>query len=306
MTGVQTCALPIFKPFIGLAGLELDAIKPNETINCPGYYMLKNDDRHYRDWKKQGHGITNLRKAIVESCDVYFYNLALTLQIDRLHEYLTSFGLGRLTGIDIRGELPGLMPSRAWKRRVYHQPWFPGETLITGIGQGFTLATPLQLASITATLSDLGQRYQPQVVHAIQEPGTESLSIQTAIPSGNVPIAKIEHWHNIIDIMQDVVHSVHGTARGISHHLSYRIAGKTGTAQVFGVKQDEEYVAEDIAKKLRDHALFIGFAPADKPRIAVAAIVENGGGGGSVAAPIVRKVMDYYLLKSDVPPDANK
>jgi len=294
------------KPFIGLAGLELDVVKPSDTINCPGWYMLKNDDRRYRDWKKHGHGITNLRKAIVESCDVYFYGLSLALKIDRLHEYLSSFGLGKLTGIDISGELPGLMPSRAWKRRVYHQPWFPGETLITGIGQGFTLTTPLQLASITATLGDLGQRYQPQILHAIQQPGTGELSIQTAIPTGKVPIAKIEHWHTIIDIMQDVVSSLHGTARGISHHLSYRIAGKTGTAQVFGVKQDEEYVAKDVAKKLRDHALFIGFAPALKPRIAVAAIVENGGGGGSVAAPIVRKVMDYYLLKSKVNANATK
>ena len=294
------------KPFIGLAGLELDVVKLSDTINCPGWYMLKNDDRRYRDWKKHGHGITNLRKAIVESCDVYFYGLSLALKIDRLHEYLSSFGLGKLTGIDISGELPGLMPSRAWKRRVYHQPWFPGETLITGIGQGFTLTTPLQLASITATLSVLGQRYQPQILHAIQQPGTGELSIQTAIPTGKVPIAKIEHWHTIIDIMQDVVSSLHGTARGISHHLSYRIAGKTGTSQVFGVKQDEEYVAKDIAKKLRDHALFIGFAPALKPRIAVAAIVENGGGGGSVAAPIVRKVMDYYLLKSKVNANATK
>ena len=198
------------------------------------------------------------------------------------------------------------MPSRAWKRRVYNQPWFPGETLITGIGQGFTLATPLQLASITATLSKLGQRYQPQILHAIQEPGTEALHIQTPVPSGKVPIAKTEHWHTMIDIMEDVVHSLHGTARGINRNLSYRIAGKTGTAQVFGIKEDEEYVEEDIAKKLRDHALFIGFAPAQKPRIAVAAIVENGGSGGAVAAPIVRRGMDYYLLQSEVTPNVTK
>jgi penicillin-binding protein 2 len=287
------------KPFIGLAGLELDVVSPSDSINCPGYYMLKNDDRRYRDWKKQGHHITDLRKAIVESCDVYFYDLSLALQIDRLHTYLSAFGMGQPTGIDIRGELPGLMPSREWKRRTHNLPWFPGETLITGIGQGFTLTTPLQLASITATLADLGQRYQPQVLHAIQEPGTEALHIQTPVPTGHVNIAKIEHWHNIIDIMQDVVHSLHGTARRISHNLKYRVAAKTGTAQVFGIKEDEEYVEEDIAKKLRDHALFIAFAPAEKPRIAVAVIVENGGSGGAVAAPIARQVMDYYLLHSE-------
>jgi len=287
------------KPFIGLAGVELDEVSQHESINCPGWYMLKNDERRYRDWKREGHHATDLRKAIVESCDVYFYDLSLALSINRLHEYLTSFGLGSLTGIDIRGELPGLMPSRAWKRRTYNQPWFPGETLITGIGQGFSLTTPLQLASITATLSQLGQRYQPQILHAIQESGTEALHIQTAVPTGNVPIAKIAHWHTMIDIMEDVVHSLHGTARGISHNLAYRIAGKTGTAQVFGIKEDEEYVAEDLVKKLRDHALFIGFAPAQKPRIAVSVIVENGGSGGAIAAPIARKVMDYYLLQSE-------
>lgn len=294
------------KPFIGLAGIELDEVKPNESINCPGWYMLKNDDRHYRDWKKEGHSETDLRKAIVESCDVYFYDLSLALKIDRLHEYLTSFGLGSVTGIDIRGEQPGLIPSRAWKRRIYNQPWFPGETLISGIGQGFVLTTPLQLASITATLSNLGQRYQPQILHAIQEPGTEALSIQTAVPMGKVPIARTEHWHTMIDIMEDVIHSLHGTARGISHNLPYRIAGKTGTAQVFGIKDDEEYVAEDIVKKLRDHALFIGFAPAQKPTIAVATIVENGGSGGAIAAPIVRRVMDYYLLQRDGANDATE
>ena len=294
------------KPFIGLAGIELDVVKDHESINCPGWYMLKNDERHYRDWKKEGHLETDLRKAIVESCDVYFYDLSLALQIDRLHEYLTSFGLGSVTGIDIRGEQSGLMPSRAWKRRIYNQPWFPGETLITGIGQGFVLTTPLQLASITATLSTLGQRYQPQILHAIQEPGTEALSIQTAVPMGKVAIAKSEHWHTMIDIMEDVIHSLHGTARGISHSLPYRIAGKTGTAQVFGIKDDEEYVAEDIVKKLRDHALFIGFAPAQKPAIAVSAIVENGGSGGAIAAPIVRRVMDYYLLQSDEASDATE
>ena len=286
------------KPFTGLAGLELDAIKPTDTIFCPGYYTLKNDERRYRDWRKGGHGEVDLHKAIVESCDVYFYNLALTLGIDRLHTYLSQFGFGRKTGIDINGELPGLMPSREWKQRTMHQPWFPGETLITGIGQGFVLATPVQMASATATLADEGQRMQPRMVYAIRDPNSTSLTIEPPLPLDHVPKAHQVNWDTIIRDMHDVVQSPHGTARSIDHNLTYTIAGKTGTAQVFGIKQDEEYVAEDVAKKLRDHALFIGFAPVDKPRIAVAVVVENGGGGGSVAAPIARQVMDYYLLQS--------
>ncbi len=284
------------KPFIGLAGLELHTITPTDEIYCPGWFSLKNDPRHYRDWKKNGHGKTNLTRAIVQSCDVYFYNLALALGIDNIHSFLSKFGLGERTGIDIKGEKPGLLPSRAWKRRVHHLPWFPGETLITGIGQGFMLTTPLQLASITATLSRHGQRMQPHMLYAIESPGSKHVKI---IPPTIItpPVQASEaNWNIIIQAMKKVVNSPHGTARRISHHLSYSIAGKTGTAQVFGIKQNEEYVAKNVIKKLRDHALFIGFAPVENPRIAVAVVVENGGGGGSVAAPIARKVMDQYLL----------
>lgn len=285
------------KPFIALAGLELNRISDTNTIDCPGWYMLKGDDRHYRDWKKAGHGETNLKKAIVESCDVYFYNLSHTLGIDNLHTYLTAFGMGRKTGIDLKGEVPGLMPSREWKRRTRHLPWFPGETLITGIGQGFILATPLQLASMTATLANRGQRFQPRMVYAIQDPANETLEISSSRTLDAVTRTDDLNWETIINAMQEVVHSIYGTARRINIKLPYKIAGKTGTAQIFGIKQDEEYVEAEVSKKLRDHALFVAFAPADKPRIAVAVIVENAGSGGAVGAPIVRKVMDEFLLE---------
>ncbi len=287
------------KPLIALAGLEFKLITGNEEIQCPGYYKLKNDDRKYRDWKKHGHGETDMSKAIVQSCDVYFYDLALQLKIDRMHEYLARFGLGKTTGIDIRGEAPGLLPSKAWKRKAYNLPWFPGETLITGIGQGFTLTTPLQLSHITATLSNDGKIYKPRIIHAIGEPGIEEVTIQQPRYVGIVDKNEPANWESILDAMIKVVHGTYGTARGINRELAYKAAGKTGTAQVFGIKEDEEYDEEKIAKKLRDHALFIGYAPVDEPKIAVAVIVENGGSGGAVAAPIARKVMDAYLINND-------
>ena len=285
------------KPLIGLAGLELGTVLAGERINCPGWYMLKNDERRYRDWKKKGHKTTHLAKAIIESCDVYFYDLSLALGIDRIHQYLSQFGLGKKTNIDIYGELKGLLPSREWKRKAKRLPWFPGETLITGIGQGFMLTTPLQLASSTATLGMLGQGYQPRLLHHIVDPETQLVTQQEAIALPPIAKRNKANWQTIITAMKKVVHSLHGTAQGISRNLSYKVAGKTGTAQVFGIKQDEEYVEKDVKKKLRDHALFVSFAPAHDPQIAVAVIVENGGHGGSVAAPIARKVMDQYLLK---------
>lgn len=284
------------KPFIGLAGLELESLQPHDEINCPGWYALKNDEHRYRDWKKYGHRKTDLLKAITESCDVFFYDLAVTLGIDNISSYLAQFGLGKKTGIDLRGELSGLNPSRQWKRQHRNLPWFPGETVITGIGQGFMLTTPLQLANITAAISMMGIRFKPRMLYAIQDEQNSRLMETPAEPLIPVPINDEKNWQIVLNAMKNVVHGAHGTARGINHKLQYTMAGKTGTAQVFGVAQDAEYVKEDVTKKLQDHALFIGFAPFENPRIAVALIVENGGHGGSAAAPIVRKVMDQYLL----------
>lgn len=287
------------KPFIGLAGLELNLLQQHNELDCPGWYMIKTDERRYRDWKKEGHQDTDLSKAIIESCDVFFYDLSVTLGIDNMSSYLAQFGLGQKTGIDLRGELAGLNPSREWKRRNRNLPWFPGETLITGIGQGFMLATPLQLASATASIAMMGERYTPRMLFGIQNVQTSPIIQTEEKPLKAVPVSDKKNWAYVLKAMKNVIHGLHGTARGIRYNLKYPIAGKTGTAQVFGIAQDAEYKKEEIAKKLQDHALFVGYAPYDDPKIAVALIVENGGSGGSVAAPIVRKVMDQYLLKQD-------
>ncbi|MCK9530145.1 MAG: penicillin-binding protein 2 [Gammaproteobacteria bacterium] len=286
------------KPIIGLGGLETGTVKPNDPVFCRGYYTLEGDSRRYRDWRKSGHGPVVLHDAIAQSCDVYFYDLALNMGIDKLTDYLRHFGFGERTGIDIVGEAAGLLPTRDWKRRVHHQPWYPGETLITGIGQGFLLTTPLQLSAHVATLSSGGKRLSPQVVAAIEDPATRHRTHPARKPLEDVPVKNPDHWQRITEAMADVVHGMHGTARGISRSVTYRMAGKTGTAQVFGLAQDEEYDEEKVAKKLRDHAVFVSFAPVDDPRIAIAVLVENGGGGSAVAAPIARKVMDRFLLPS--------
>ena len=284
------------KPFMGLAGLELGVTTARSTTYCPGFFTLPGSTHRYRDWKHGGHGTVNLVTAITQSCDVYFYDLALSLGIDRMHDYLSQFGFGKLTNIDIQGELPGLLPSAQWKRKHRNQPWFPGETLITGIGQGFFLTTALQLVTATATLANHGQRVRPSIVHAEQEAGSNALLPHPVQIEETVPVNDPKNWDTVINAMIDVVNSAHGTARHIGTGARYKIAGKTGTAQVFGLKQEEKYDAKHIEEKLRDNALFIAFAPADDPRIAVAVIVEHGGAGSSVAAPIARAIMDSYLL----------
>jgi penicillin-binding protein 2 len=283
------------KPFMGLAGLETGVSSSHSKTYCPGFYMLPGKDRKYRDWKRGGHGTVDLNMAITQSCDVYFYDLAQSLGIDRIHGYLQQFGFGKSTGIDIQGELSGLLPSKEWKRSHRDLPWFPGETIITGIGQGFFLVTPIQLATATAALANGGHMLQPNIVHADQDAESGDLIPHQPQLLETITIKEQQHWDQVIAAMTDVVHSARGTARRIGEDSPYRIAGKTGTAQVFGLKEEEKYDAEAIAEKLRDHALFIAFAPVDEPKIAVAVIVENGGGGGSVAAPIARKIMDAYL-----------
>lgn len=278
------------KPFIGLAGLESNIITKNQRIMCPGYYQLPKQTHKYRDWKKSGHGLMNLHNSIVQSCDVYFYILAHQLKIDRMHDFLSKFGFGKKTGLDILGEKSGLLPSTEWKKRAKKQVWFPGETLIAGIGQGFNLTTPLQLAHASAILANRGSAYTPSIVAKINNQpvkhGPNQLSPLT--------LKNPQHWDTIINAMSDVVEGTRGTAKRIKTK-AYRIAGKTGTAQVFSVKQDEEYDEENVAKHLKDHALFISFAPIEKPQLAIAVIVENGGHGGSVAAPIARAIFDKYI-----------
>jgi penicillin-binding protein 2 len=230
---------------------------------------------------------------------VYFYDLALSMGIDRMHEFLSKFAFGERSGIDISGELPGLLPSRQWKRAARNLPWFPGETLIAGIGQGFVLTTPLQLSSATASLATFGNRKKPHIVASSQIYGDIELTPLPVEPDPEIVIEDRDNWSSVINAMHEVVHGKRGTARKVGKDAKYQFAGKTGTAQVFGLKEEEKYDAEKLAEKLRDHSLFIAFAPMDKPRIAVAVIVENGGSGSAVAAPIARIIIDQYLLKPE-------
>ncbi len=283
------------KPFFALAGLEYNLEQAHESVYCNGYFRLPGKERRYRDWKKGGHGKVDLNRAIVESCDVYFYVLSQNLGIERMHNFMIQFGFGSPTGIDLRGESDGLMPSPKWKRRSRNQPWYPGETLITGIGQGFMLATPLQLASATATLAMRGLRLKPEVLLRRVDPTTLEPIEHDPDPAAIIEHGSAKNWDDILEAMRQVVHGPRGTARRISIGAAYQMAGKTGTAQVFSVGQNEEYEEEEVDKRLRDHGLFIAFAPVDKPQIAVAVVAENGGSGSRSAAPIARKVIDYYL-----------
>lgn len=284
------------KPMLGLAGLDYGVVTSTHSTLCKGFFLLEGNPRPYRDWKREGHGHTDLDKAITESCDVYFYELAVELGIDRIHEFLGYFGLGRETGIDLIGERAGLLPSREWKRRTQSMPWFPGETVITGIGQGFMLTTPLQLAHATVRLATRGEAFEPRLVKAMRDPASGTIQPTAIEPLPDLEIGSDWPWKFITNSMEDVVHDIHGTAWSAGRGLTYRMAGKTGTAQVFSLGKDEEYEAEDIAANLRDHGLFIAFAPADDPELALAVVIENGG-GGSKAAPIAREIMDAWLLR---------
>ena len=284
------------KPFVGLAGLEAHTVSVDEEINCKGHYLIPDDEteRKYRDWKKEGHGYTDMDVAIEQSCDVYFYELAYRLGIDRMHDFLAKFGFGQRTGIDLVGERSGLLPSRDWKKKVHRTIWYPGETLIAGIGQGYVLATPLQLAAATATLANKGVNVQPHLLNSVQMAETKEVKAFEPEES-RFALRYPRHWDDMFRAMKKVVHGGLGTARATGWGMKYKMAGKTGTAQVFGVAQDEEYDEETVAKKLRDHGLFVAFAPFESPKIAVAVVVDNGE-HGSRMAPIAHKVIDHYLL----------
>ncbi|MBK9469490.1 MAG: penicillin-binding protein 2 [Gammaproteobacteria bacterium] len=285
------------KPMFALAGLYYGINTPQSAVRDPGWYRLGGRGRKYRDWKKWGHGWSvDMDLAITQSCDVYFYDLAHRLGIQRLHDFAVKFGLGAPTGVDQTSERPGVMPSPAWKQKALGQPWFPGETLSAGIGQGYVLMTPMQLAVMTATLANRGRHYRPHLLAEIDgAPVTPELLHTVDVPDPG-------SWDAMQAGMEHVVHSPRGTAKIIARDLGYRIAGKTGTAQVVGIAQNATYNSAALKKHQRDHALFIGFAPADDPQIAVAVIVENGEHGSSTAAPVARKVMDAYLLPRLPPP----
>ncbi len=281
------------KPLMALAGLELGVRKPSDRITDPGYYSLPNSSHQFRDWKRGGHGVVDLRRSISQSCDIYYYKLAVDMGIDRMHDYLAQFSLGEKTGIDLEGESDGLLPSPEWKQRRWKQPWYPGETVIAGIGQGYHLTTPLQLATATAMLANGGKHVEPRLVQAVRDPLSRTWQPQPAVVRGRVAINP-ENLRVVREGMMDVMRPG-GTASAAAAGAPYAIAGKTGTAQVVGIKQGASYDASRLAKQYRDHALFIAYAPADDPKIAIAVMVENGGHGGSTAAPIARAMFDYYL-----------
>ncbi len=287
------------KPVIALAGLHTGTISPAKSTFCPGYFMLPGRRQPYRDWRRGGHGTVSLSDAITRSCDVFFYETAIELGIDPMHDFLTSFSLGRRTGIDLAGEKQGLVPSTDWKRRAFSrredQVWFPGETVITGIGQGFMLATPLQMAYTAATLASRGKHFTPRVVQATRDGLTGELTVMAVIEREAAAPVDDAHWDQVLGAMEAVVHDTKGTAYASGLGADYRFAGKTGTAQVISLGEDEEYDEEATPERFRDHALFISYAPVQAPEIALAVIVENGGGGSRTAAPMARKVLDEYF-----------
>lgn len=286
------------KPFLGLAAMNLNALNPDDPTFCGGHYSLPGQTHQYRDWRREGHGLVDLHRAVVESCDVYFYRLAVNIGIDAIDSSLRIFGFGDRTGIDIGGEIRGVVPSREWKRNNFSrredQTWFPGETVISGIGQGYTTATPLQLAHATAVLA-AGARFRPRMAVAMQTAVSGDVVAIDPVRLDSLPEIDPRHWQRIREAMIGVTEDPSGTGRPAMLQTPYRVAGKTGTAQVVSLAQDEEYDEEALDERLRDHGLFIAFAPADNPTIALAVIVENGGSGSELPAQAARRILDAWL-----------
>ena len=284
------------KPFVALAGLETNSISENKTTYCPGWYSLPGQEHRYRCWKEHGHGHMDLTQSIAQSCDVYYYDLASGLGIDPMHDFLSQFSFGQQTGIDLPNEASGLSPSSQWKKEIRGQIWYPGETVIAGIGQGFNQTTPLQLAYATSLLAKKGLGFKPRIVQGVKAAEQKEWSFLAMKKNGPIDLNNKTNWDKVIQAMVEVTAGESGTARKVAVGLPFEVAGKTGTAQVFGIKQDEKYNVEELDKRLHDHALFITFAPADKPEIVVAVVVENGGSGSKAAAPMAKKMLDKYFL----------
>ncbi|MCX7117253.1 MAG: penicillin-binding protein 2 [Legionellales bacterium] len=278
------------KPFMAIAGLEKGTITPDTKIYDPGWYRLPGISHAYRDWKHTGHGIINLKRAITVSCDTYFYQLGNKMGISSIQDMLVQFGFGQLTHVDLHEEAPGLVPSPHWKQNTKGVHWYPGDTLITAIGQGFMLASPLQLANATAALSQHGRRFRP---HILRRTVHENEGVHAYLPVEEYPIQLKDdkYWTLVSEAMQQVIKSDEGTAYRFGRNPPYAVAGKTGTAQVFSGSQYEKKRYTDIPEALRDHSLFIAFAPVENPEIAIAVMVEND----VVAAVVARKVMDAYF-----------
>ncbi len=283
------------KPFVGLAGLEVGVTSIDRRIFSSGQYFLPGVSRPYRDWREGGHGWVTIESALEMSVNTYFYQIALDLGIDRFHDYLAQFGFGQVTGVDLPGESAGVLPSRSWKRGRFNQPWYPGETVIAGIGQGFNVVTPIQLAVALSTLVNGGKRFEPRLLYAAKEPGDERVQRIRAPLIGQVPIVNEANWDAVRNGMHRVIHGSAGTARALLPLDGYEMAGKSGTAQVAKMAQDQQKQDSDVADHLRHHALFIAYAPFDHPAIVVAVVVEHGGGGSREAAPVAKSVIDAWL-----------
>ncbi len=290
------------KPAIGLVALTDHSITADQKVFCNGTFELPHSAHIYRADKDEPRGYLDLTEAIAKSSDVYFYKLAHEMGIDKLDEGLAPFGYGQLTGIDISGEKPGLLPSPAWKKTAFKHPadqvWFPGETVNLGVGQGYLLVTPLQLAHIVGVISERGRSFRPRLVTAIR---TADGRVTPIAPVEEKPVAGIaeQDWTTVLKAMMATMTIPGGTGRLAFAKAAYTSGGKTGTAQVYTVGQNEKYNAKTVAENLRDHAWFVAFAPAEQPRIAIAVLAENAGFGAGTAAPIARQVLDSYLLGDD-------
>jgi penicillin-binding protein 2 len=283
-----------YKPFLALAALETGKRRPEQVINDPGFFMY--GGRRFRDSNKVPLGPVDLHRSIVKSSDIYYYQLADDLGVDTIHDFMKPWGFGQITGIDIDGEMTGILPSSEWKMRRFRQKWYGGETISIGIGQGYNAFTLLQLAHATATLANDGVVMKPHLVKSVEDAITGEQRLTVPKESYRIPV-RPEHIRIVREAMVDV--NVSGTGRGAFAGVPYKVAGKTGTAQVIAIKANEKYDASRVDERHRDHSLYIAFAPAgagEKPVIAIAALVENGGFGARAAAPIVRAALDYYLL----------
>lgn len=283
------------KPMLVIAGLDAGVITPQTRVFDPGFYQLPNNKHKYRNWNRNGDGWVALDLAIARSNDTYFYDLAHKLGIDRMHDYMTRFGFGQRVTLDMFEETAGLMPSRDWKRNRYRQPWYPGETLILGIGQGYMQTTPMQLAQATALMASNGKWIRPHLARSV---GGLQPNVDAETPA-DIILRDSKDWRPVQLGMESVMHGARGTARKVGDSAQYRIAGKSGTAQVVAIKQGERYDRNKIQERHRDHALFIAYAPADNPAISIAVMVENGESGSGVAAPVAKQVLDAWLLDED-------
>jgi len=289
-----------YKVVTALAGLETGAIKPEDTVQCLGSYRLGR--RRYRCWKRSGHGEVDLQRALVESCDVYFYQLGRQVGVEKLAYYARQLGLGAVTGLAGGNEATGLVPTRAWKQRRFGEVWLEGETLSLAIGQGFNLWTPMQLASVYASIANGGTRYRPRLVQRVENVDGELIERSEPEVLGTVAVSN-ESLALVRQGLRGAVHDPHGTGWAL-RGLGIDVAGKTGTAQVVGLPPGQRVEEDEVPKQFRDHAWFATYAPADEPRIVVAVLVEHGGHGGSAAAPIARRVIEAFLAGEPAPAGA--